>query len=228
MPLATTRTTTSSGRGSQSSTVSMAHGPDFWLTMAALICIFSTLILARRLHVSEHRGGRPAIDLQAVLLLIGAERGARQHPGLAVDLVMIVAARGEDFLHAVEIAGRQLRDLAPWRLERARVEDAVAQVTDKQHVEIGEIVLLDREIIGGRQKRRTIKPGGLYQRRVRSAILRQNLFAISRKVAAFEPLADRKLVVRNSNRAIDIGRRMHFVGPRQAALPAFADKLLGS
>src|ERR1700722_5183548 len=150
MPLATTRTTTSSGRGSQSSTASMANGPDFSLTTAALICIFSTLILACRLHVREHRGGRPAIDLQAIALLISAERGARQHAGLAVDLVMIVAAIGQDFLHAVEIAGRQLRDLAPRCLERTRLKHAVAQVTDKQHVEIGEIVLLDREVIGGR------------------------------------------------------------------------------
>jgi hypothetical protein len=39
MPLATTRTITSSGRGSHSSNVSMAKGPDLSRTTAALICI---------------------------------------------------------------------------------------------------------------------------------------------------------------------------------------------
>ncbi len=67
----------------------------------------------------QHRRGRPAIDLEPVALLIIAERGAGQHAGFAVDLVVVIAARGEDLLHAVEIGGRQLRDLAPWRLERA-------------------------------------------------------------------------------------------------------------
>src|SRR5580692_1089756 len=39
MPLATTRTISSSGRGSQSSTVSMTNGPDLAPTTAASICM---------------------------------------------------------------------------------------------------------------------------------------------------------------------------------------------
>ena len=50
--------------------------------------------------------GRPAIDLESILLLIVAERRARQHAGVAVDLVVIKAPRGEDLLHAVEIGSR--------------------------------------------------------------------------------------------------------------------------
>ena len=46
-------------------------------------------------HVVEHRRRRPAIKLEGICLLIGAERGARLHPGLAVDLVVIEAARRE-------------------------------------------------------------------------------------------------------------------------------------
>src|ERR1700733_2560459 len=204
MPLATTRTTTSSGRGSQSSTASMANGPDFSLTTASLICIFSTLILARRLHVREHRGGRPAIDLQAIALLIGAERSTRQHAGLAVDLVMIVAALGQDFLHTVEIAGWQLRDLAPRRLERARIEHAVAQVTDKQHVEIGKIVLLEREIVVGREERGSVQSGRLHQRRLFRPFLGGNLPAIGGHEAALEPLPDFELVIGDADRAVDV------------------------
>src|SRR2546423_1842107 len=41
------------------------------------------------LHVLEHGPCRPAIDLEPVCLLIGAERRAREHSGLAVDLVLV-------------------------------------------------------------------------------------------------------------------------------------------
>src|SRR5262249_10707751 len=69
------------------------------------------------LHLLQHGGGRPAIELEVVALLIGAERRAGQHAGLAIDLVVVIAARREHFLHADEIGRRQLRDLAPRRLE---------------------------------------------------------------------------------------------------------------
>src|ERR1700680_484078 len=41
-------------------------------------------LFSRRLplHVVEHGRGRPTIDLEPVGLLIGAERGAREHAGL--------------------------------------------------------------------------------------------------------------------------------------------------
>src|SRR5208283_3230466 len=54
-------------------------------------------------HVVEHRGARPAIELEAVRLLVGAERGARFHAGLAVDLVLVEAAGGENVLHRLDV-----------------------------------------------------------------------------------------------------------------------------
>ena len=84
------------------------------------------------LHPRQHRGGRPAVDLESLALLILAKRGAGLHAGFAVDLVMVIAAGGEDLLHPVEIAGGKLRDLAPWRLEWPRIENAVAEMTDEQ------------------------------------------------------------------------------------------------
>src|SRR5262249_8666349 len=69
------------------------------------------------LHVLEHRRGRPAIDLEPVRLLIGSERRAREHAGLAVDLVLVEAELGERALHRLDLRGAQLRVLAPWRLE---------------------------------------------------------------------------------------------------------------
>src|ERR1700722_13669959 len=82
----------------------------------------------RSLHMRKQRRRRPAIELESIVLLIIAERGARFHPGLAVDLVVVIAARGEDFLHAVEIAGGKLRDFAPRRLERPRIGNAIAEM----------------------------------------------------------------------------------------------------
>lgn len=42
-------------------------------------------------HVLEHCGGRPTVDFQTVLLLIRAERRARQHARFSVDLVLVKA-----------------------------------------------------------------------------------------------------------------------------------------
>src|ERR1700694_3565929 len=88
-----------------------------------------------RLHVGEQRRGRPAVGLEAVRLLVGAERRAGAHTGLAVDLVLVDAEPGQGALHGLDLAGAQLRVLAPGRLERARIGDALAQVADEQHVE---------------------------------------------------------------------------------------------
>ena len=52
-------------------------------------------IAAARLHLRQQRRGRPAIELEPVALLIFAERRAREHSGLAVDLVVIIALRGQ-------------------------------------------------------------------------------------------------------------------------------------
>src|SRR6516164_3728038 len=105
-----------------------------------------------RLHLPEHRRSRPAIDFKPVALLIFAERGARQHAGLAVDLVVVITARGEKPLHPIEIDGRQLHEARPRRFERPRLADAIAQMPDKQDVEIGKIVFLDGKIILGGKK----------------------------------------------------------------------------
>src|SRR4051812_12165762 len=87
------------------------------------------------LHVREHVGRRPAVDLEPILLLIGAERRAGQHAGLAVDLVLIHAERGQLVLHGLDLRGLELRTLHPGMLERLAAGDAVAQVADEQHVE---------------------------------------------------------------------------------------------
>src|ERR1700693_3288548 len=67
---------------------------------AALPCLRRGRMAA---HVGKDRGRRPAIELYAVCFLIGAERGPRLHAGLAVDLVLIEAARSEDVLHRLDI-----------------------------------------------------------------------------------------------------------------------------
>src|SRR5688500_2167590 len=85
-------------------------------------------------HMREDLGSRPAIELQAVGLLIGAERGARQHAGLAIDLVAIEPELGHAALHRFDLRGAELRRLAPGRLERPRIGDAVAEMADEQHV----------------------------------------------------------------------------------------------
>src|SRR5262249_14231938 len=56
--------------------------------LAGLFCLPSVVgreVSALRVDRLEHRFARPAIDLEARGLLIGAERGASQHAGLAVD-----------------------------------------------------------------------------------------------------------------------------------------------
>src|SRR6185312_3452680 len=86
-------------------------------------------------HVREHVRGRPAVDLEAVLLLVGAERGAGEHAGLAVDLVAIEPERGQPLLHGLDVACLQLRVLAPRRGKRPGAADAVAEMADEQYVE---------------------------------------------------------------------------------------------
>src|SRR5205823_2813823 len=52
----------------------------------------SPRLIAAAEHMVEHRLRRPAVEREAVLLLVRAERRARQHAGLAVDLVLIEPA----------------------------------------------------------------------------------------------------------------------------------------
>src|SRR5436305_10058689 len=85
-------------------------------------------------HVVEHGGGRPAVEFQPVRLLIGAEREAGLHAGLAVDLLGVITELGEAALHLLELRALELHHVAPRRLEGAAVENAIAQLPDEQHV----------------------------------------------------------------------------------------------
>src|ERR1700680_5058100 len=68
-------------------------------------------------HVIEDGRGGPAIHLEAVRLLVLAECRARQHTRLAVDLVTVEPALREDLLHALELGGLELGDLAPLHVD---------------------------------------------------------------------------------------------------------------
>src|SRR5262245_16439044 len=190
-------------------------------------CLSPDSVLRRlSLHVVEHGSGGPAIDLEPVRLLIGAERRAREHARLAVDLVLVEAELGERTLHRLDLRGAQLRVLAPRRLERARVADALAQMADEQHVEIGEIVFLDDVIILEREKRRSIGPLGQEQRCRLIELGRSGLAAIRERISLLEPCAERARDLGHADGAVDALRRVHLVGPARAALPTLADELL--
>src|SRR5262245_43318537 len=103
-------------------------------------------------HVLKHGGGRPAVDRQSVFLLIRAERRAREHARFAVDLVLVETKRGQPLLHQLDIHRLELSILAPRRLELASAGYAVAQVSDEQHVQIREIVVLEHEIVFRREE----------------------------------------------------------------------------
>src|SRR5262245_52783859 len=78
-------------------------------------------------HVLKHGGGRPAVDLQSVFLLIRAERPACEHARFAVDLVLVETKRSQPLLHQLDIRGLELCILAPRRFELASAGYAVAQ-----------------------------------------------------------------------------------------------------
>src|SRR5499433_1219744 len=178
------------------------------------------------LHIVEHRRGWPAIDLEPVRLLIGAERRAREHAGLAVDLVLVEAELGQRTLHRLDLRGAQLRVFAPWRLERTRIGDALAQMADEQHVEIGEIVFLDDVIVLKREERRPVGAFRQQQRRRLVEFRRGGFTAIGECKSLFEPIAERTRDLGDADGAVHALRRVHFIGPARAALPALADELL--
>src|ERR1700722_17573213 len=62
----------------------------------------------RRTDRTQHRFARPTIHLQARLLLVGAERRAGLHSGLAVDLVGVETDAREVTLHGLDVGGAQL------------------------------------------------------------------------------------------------------------------------
>src|SRR5262245_52369722 len=172
--------------------------------------IANALILRRAaLHVLEHGRGRPAVDLDVVRLLIRAERRAREHAGLAVDFVLVEAELGERALHGLHLCGAQLRVLAPRRLERPRIADALAQVPDEQHVEIGEIVFLDDVIVLEREERGPIGALGQQQRGGLVELGGGGLAPIGRRKALLEPFAERTRHLRHADGAVDALRRAH-------------------
>ncbi|KAG5734512.1 hypothetical protein E4T56_gene14407, partial [Termitomyces sp. T112] len=93
----------------------------------------------------------PAIDLESCRFLIGPERSARQHPGLAVDLVLVEPDARQVFLHRLHRRRAQLRRSRPRRRKGLRTGHAIGKMTNEQHVEIGEIILLDDEVVLRRQ-----------------------------------------------------------------------------
>src|SRR5580693_3712212 len=109
----------------------------------ALLNVPDAAPLMRRAHRTQYRFARPAIHLQSRRFLIGAERRAGLHPGLAVELVLVEAKARELTLHRFDVGGAQLRRGRPWRRERLRIAHAVAEMTDIQHVEIRKIIFLD-------------------------------------------------------------------------------------
>src|SRR5882762_551281 len=70
---------------------------------------------ARGADRTQHRFARPAINLEPGRFLIGAERRARLHPRLAVELVVIETDAREVTLHGFDIGGAHLGRSRPWR-----------------------------------------------------------------------------------------------------------------
>ena len=88
---------------------------------------------------------------------VGAER-----PRTSAEMA---DAHGAHIQTAIDLFGAELRVLAPWLLERPRINDAVAEMADEQHIEIGEIVFLDDEVILRGQELRPVDALRLQQRR---------------------------------------------------------------
>src|SRR5947208_6363797 len=101
---------------------------------------------ARGAHRLQHRLAGPAVDLEAGGFLIGAERRASLHAGLAVELVLVEPDPGQMLLHRLDVLGAQLRRCRPRCYERQWTSHTVAEVTDEQHIEIGEVIFLDDEV----------------------------------------------------------------------------------
>src|SRR4051794_25310516 len=92
----------------------------------------SALRLSRRLDRAQHLFARPAIDLETCGFLVGAERSARLHTGLAVDLVLVEPDARQPALHRLDVLGSQLLRGRPRRRERLRARHAVGEMADEQ------------------------------------------------------------------------------------------------
>src|SRR3954447_7647182 len=184
------------------------------------------LCLRRRLDRAQHLFARPAIDLEACGLLVGAERSARLHARLAVDLVLVEPRAREPALHRLDIPGSQLLRGRPRRRERLRARHAVGEMADEQHVEIGEIVFLDDEVVLRGQEGRAVDAFGLQQRGRLGLLGGSELLSTHRHKAFAQPLADRLRPRAHAGGAIALGGCLPLVTPARAALPPFVDELL--
>src|SRR5438046_606991 len=88
-------------------------------------------------HVGEQRLGRPAVELEAVGLLVGADQRARVHAGLAVDDGDLVAQPLQSLLDALDALGGELLDVGPGRHEGGTAGHAVAETAAEQRVDVG-------------------------------------------------------------------------------------------
>ncbi len=96
---------------------------------------------------------------------------------------------------------------------------------DEEHVEVGEIVLLDHIVILEGEEGRAVGAFGQQQRRRLAQFGRRRLAAIGEHVALLEPLGERLRDIGHADGAIDALRHAHLVGPGRAALPALPDQL---
>src|ERR1700676_5618049 len=130
-------------------------------------------------------------------------------------------------LHGFDIGAAQLARSRPRRREWLRAQHAVAEVPDKQYVQIREIIFLDDEIIFRGQKCRAIDALGLQQRGRLRLLAGAELFAAYRHKARAQPFADRFCHLRHALGAVDAGWCADLISPAYAGLPALVDELLG-
>src|SRR5262249_54482728 len=93
-----------------------------------------------RAQVCKNCVGGPAIDLEFVVALVGANQFTGVRSDLAVDLLDLIAVRLETFLNLGDRARLLWRDAAPRRLEIAAAIDTVGEVADEDGVEVGHVV----------------------------------------------------------------------------------------
>ena len=171
--------------------------------------------------------GRPAVDLQAVRLLVGADQGARVHAGLAVDLGDRIAQRLQALLDALDALGGELLDVGPGRRESGAAGDAVAEIADEQRVEVGHVVALDDEEVLERQERGSVGAG----RRQDEGLLVERISGNGPRARAddaeLDPLAERLGVVGPFLQAGDILGQPHLVAPGLVRHPALGAQLVG-
>src|SRR4029450_1399934 len=111
----------------------------------------------------------------------------REHARFSVDLVLIEAKRGQPLLHDLDLACLELGVLAPWRLKWSSAGDAVAEMTDEQHIEIRKVVALEPVVVLGRPESGPVAASRLQERSFVRQLRRTDLAAIGRHEATLYP-----------------------------------------